>query len=73
MRKEKEDRIIRIKCQIIWSREWVDLEDGNTQPTQEEAVPSSEFLLLCYVQEGLYLYTVLTNVDPKPHKREGEI
>lgn len=35
IRKEKEDHIIKIKCQIIWSREWVDLENRNTQPTQE--------------------------------------
>jgi len=46
MRKEKEDHIIKIKCQIIWSHEWVDLKDRNTQPTQEEAIRSSGFLLL---------------------------
>lgn len=48
MSKEKEDHSIKIKCQITWSHEWVDLEDRSTQPTQKEVVPSSElsFLLL---------------------------
>lgn len=42
-------------------------------PTHKEVILNSEFLLLCSVQEGLYVCAILSDVEPKPNQGGGEI